>query len=175
MWPRFGPSPRPRAKARTRWSGPSSFPCLGVQPGGSAAAAEFVGFGGGGHKVALIPMGIVARHVERRLRDRRRSAKFVGGVGCKCLLFRHLCFAPREHGVERVANRTINPTAGRRLPPRHRTCPARRRDSPASWGHSRSPRQPLVPLHDGPGRHACWRNVRRRNPHELRRERLLAS
>ena len=46
--------------------------------------------------------GIVAGHVEKRLRDRQRGAQLVGGVGCESLLFGDVCFESREHGVEGV-------------------------------------------------------------------------
>ena len=53
-------------------------------------------------KFAVLTVRIVAGDVEQCLRDRQRSAQFVGGVGCESLLFGDVCFEPREHGVEAV-------------------------------------------------------------------------
>ena len=53
-------------------------------------------------KFAVLAVRIVAGHIEQGLRDRQRSAQFVGGVGCESLLFGDLCFEPGEHCVEAV-------------------------------------------------------------------------
>ena len=53
-------------------------------------------------ELAVVAVGIVAGDVEKCLRDRQRSAQFVGGVGCEPLLFGDVCFEPREHRVEAV-------------------------------------------------------------------------
>ena len=47
-------------------------------------------------------LGIVAGHLEKRLRDRQRGAQLVGGVGGESLLLGDVRFEPREHGVEGV-------------------------------------------------------------------------
>src|SRR5262245_52476628 len=51
---------------------------------------------------AGVTVRIVAGYVEQCLRDRQRSAQFVGGVGCESLLFGDVGFEPGEHGVEGV-------------------------------------------------------------------------
>ena len=51
---------------------------------------------------AVVAVGIVAGHVEKRLRDRQWGAQLVGGVRREPLLFGDLCFEPCEHGVEGV-------------------------------------------------------------------------
>jgi hypothetical protein len=53
-------------------------------------------------ELAVVPVRIVAGHIQQRLRDRQRGAQFVGGIGCEPLLFGDLCLEPREHGVEGV-------------------------------------------------------------------------
>src|SRR5437588_7549067 len=53
-------------------------------------------------KLVVAAVLIVAGDVEKCLRDRQRGAQFMGGVGCKSLLFGYVCFEPREHGVEGV-------------------------------------------------------------------------
>ena len=53
-------------------------------------------------ELAGVAVQIVAGYVEKCLRDRQRSAQFVGGVGCESLLFGDVRFEPREHGVEAV-------------------------------------------------------------------------
>ena len=53
-------------------------------------------------ELAGVAVRIVAGDLEQCLRDRQRGAQFVGGVGCESLLFRDVCFEPREHGVEGV-------------------------------------------------------------------------
>jgi hypothetical protein len=53
-------------------------------------------------ELAGVAVLIVAGYLEKRLRDRQRGAKFVGGIGCESLLFGDVCFEPREHGVEAV-------------------------------------------------------------------------
>ena len=53
-------------------------------------------------KLAVVAVGILAGHFEKRLRDRQRSAQLVGGIGGEPLLFGDVCFQPREHGVEGV-------------------------------------------------------------------------
>ena len=50
----------------------------------------------------LSRFGSLRATLKQRLRDRQRSAQFVGGVGCESLLFGDVCFEPREHGVEGV-------------------------------------------------------------------------
>ena len=51
---------------------------------------------------AGVAVGIVTGDVEKRLRDRQRSAQFVRGVGCESPLFGDMCFEPCEHDVEAV-------------------------------------------------------------------------
>ena len=53
-------------------------------------------------KFAVVAGRISARHVQKGLRDGQRGAQLVGGVRCESLLFGHLCFEPREHGIEGV-------------------------------------------------------------------------
>lgn len=109
MWPRFGSSPLPRAKAPTRSSGPWSFPCLGeFCPVDRPAAAEFGGFGEAGHKVALIPSDRCGPRREASP-DRRWGANYVGGGDCKSLLFGHLRFDPRASTASNASPTTIDP------------------------------------------------------------------
>jgi hypothetical protein len=51
---------------------------------------------------AAVAVRISAGHVEKCLRDRQRSAQFVGGVGREPLLFGDVRLQLREHGVEGV-------------------------------------------------------------------------
>jgi hypothetical protein len=53
-------------------------------------------------ELAEFAVWIVAGYVEECLRDCEWRAQLVGGVGCESLLFRDVCFEPREHGVEAV-------------------------------------------------------------------------
>ena len=53
-------------------------------------------------ELAVVSVGILAGHIEQRLRDRQRGAQFVGGVGRESLLFGDVRFEPGEHGVEGV-------------------------------------------------------------------------
>ena len=64
-------------------------------------------------ELAGVTVRVVAGDVEQSLSDRQRSAQFVGGVGCESLLFGHLCFEPREHGVEGVGEFAELVTAAR--------------------------------------------------------------
>ncbi len=51
---------------------------------------------------SVYALRIVPGHVEKRLGDRQRSAKFVGCIGRESPLFGDLGFELREHGVEAV-------------------------------------------------------------------------
>ena len=53
-------------------------------------------------ELAVVAVRIVARDLEKRLRDRQRGAQLVGGVGRESLLLGDVLFQPREHGVEAV-------------------------------------------------------------------------
>ena len=53
-------------------------------------------------ELAGVAVQIVAGYVEKCLRDRQRSAQFVGGVGRESPLFADMGLQPFEHGVESV-------------------------------------------------------------------------
>jgi hypothetical protein len=53
-------------------------------------------------ELAAVAVRIVAGHVKKGLRDRQRSAQFVGSVGREPPLFSDVPFQLREHGVKRV-------------------------------------------------------------------------
>src|SRR3954469_21438896 len=53
-------------------------------------------------ELARVAVRILAGDVEKCLRDRQWGAQFVGGIGCKSLLFVDVCFESCEHGVEGV-------------------------------------------------------------------------
>jgi hypothetical protein len=53
-------------------------------------------------KLAGVAVGIVASHVEKRLRDRQWGTQFVRCVGRESLLLGDVRFEPRQHGVEGV-------------------------------------------------------------------------
>ena len=53
-------------------------------------------------ELGRVALGIVAGHLEERLRDRQRSAQLVGGVRRESLLLGDVRFEPREHGIEAV-------------------------------------------------------------------------
>ena len=53
-------------------------------------------------ELAGLGVWILARDVEKCLRDRERCAQLVRGVRSESLLLADVCFEPREHGVEAV-------------------------------------------------------------------------
>ena len=57
-------------------------------------------------ELAVVPVRIIAGHIEKRLRDRQRGAELVRGIGRESLLLGNLCFEPREHVVEGVGKLT---------------------------------------------------------------------